>query len=62
MKKKLGLTLTMVLLTVAGAHSSALSPTASGASKAGRVCPDLPPDCCIIKRVGPCPACALECG
>jgi hypothetical protein len=64
MKKKLGMTLAMILLTaVAGARSSTLSPTASPALKAGTAdnCPFIPANCCKFKLVGDCPVCTQTC-
>jgi hypothetical protein len=58
MKKKLGLTLAMVLLAAVGANSSVLHPARSGVSKVIYYCPELPPDCCRTTRVGNCIVCA----
>jgi hypothetical protein len=60
MKKKLGMTLAMLLLTAAvGARSATLSPTAPPALKTGTAdnCPFIPADCCRFVIVGACPYC-----
>jgi hypothetical protein len=58
MKKKLGLTLTLILVAAIEAHPAVARP-----SGIGRICPDLPPDCCVIKRGSGCPICILTgCG
>ena len=59
MKKKLGLTLSLILVAATGAYSSVPRPAASGV---GLACPELPPDCCQTKRVSGCLICTLECG
>ena len=59
MKKQLGMTLAMILLTAVAARSSALSPAASPAVKTGTAanCPFIPADCCRLVLVGACPYC-----
>jgi hypothetical protein len=60
MKKQLGMTLAMFLLTAAlGERSSTLSPTASTLLKAGTAaeCPFIPADCCQFKVFHYCPFC-----
>ncbi len=64
MKKKLGMTLAMILLTAAvEARSSTLSPTASPILKTGTAanCPFIPADCCKFRVESNCPICIKEC-
>ena len=65
MKKKLGMTLAMILLTAAvEARSATLSTAVSPALKIGTAdnCPFIPADCCKFKIVANCPICTKECG
>jgi hypothetical protein len=64
MKKQLGMTLAMLLLTAAlGVRSTTLSPTASPLLKTGTAaeCPFIPADCCQFKVFHNCPICTQEC-
>ena len=64
MKKKLGMTLAMILLTVAvEARSAILSPAISPALKTGTAdnCPFIPADCCKFRVESNCPICIKEC-
>lgn len=64
MKKKLGMTLAMILLTAAvGARSATLSPTASPLLKTETAanCPFIPADCCKFRVMANCPICIKEC-
>ncbi len=60
MKKKLGMTLAMILLTAAvEARSATLSPAVSPLLKTGTAdnCPFIPADCCRFVVIGACPYC-----
>ena len=63
MKKQLGMTLAMILLTAVAARSSALSPAASPVLKTGTAnnCPFIPSDCCKFTKEGDCRICVKEC-
>jgi hypothetical protein len=64
MKKKLGMTLAMILLTAAvEARSSTLIPAALALKSVGTAadCPFIPADCCKFKIVANCPICTKEC-
>lgn len=64
MKKKLGMTLAMILLTAAvEARSAALSPAVSSIVQTGTAdnCPFIPADCCKFRVMANCPICTKEC-
>jgi len=63
MKKQLGMTLAMLLLTALGVRSTTLSPTASPLLKTGTAdnCPFIPADCCKFTKEGDCRICVKEC-
>ncbi len=64
MKKKLGMTLAMILLTAAvEARSATLTTAVSPALQTGTAasCPFIPADCCKYKIVANCPICTKEC-
>ena len=56
--KKLGLTLTLILVAASGAYSSVPRPAMTGTAI---ICPQLPPDCCQIRIVSGCRVCTEEC-
>lgn len=58
MKKKLGLTLALILVAASGAYSSVPRPVTPGTAI---TCPILPIECCEFKFVSGCRICAKLC-
>jgi hypothetical protein len=53
-KKKLGLTLALILLAASEAYSSVYHPAPSGTAT---ICPRMPPTCCYVSIVNGCAIC-----